>query len=265
MVAINENIRFLRKKLGLTQGQFAEKIGIKRSLVGAYEEGRAEPRLANLSRMAELFETTVDVLMHQDVSKLSEDEIKLDDKVKISPPKMKILSITVDDEDKEYIDLVPQKASAGYLNGFADPEYLEDLPKFRLPQLNGHGTYRAFEVSGDSMLPIQPGTIVIGQYVENVGDVKNGRTYILVTSKEGIVYKRVFNYVEEKQKLFLVSDNKTYTPYEIDIADVIEIWESKAFISTKFPEPGAHNDLTLERLASIVLDLQKEVIKLKEG
>lgn len=264
MVAINENIRFLRKKMGLTQGQFADEIGIKRSLVGAYEEGRAEPRLANLSRMAELFETSVDTLINQDVTKLTEMEYRANTKFKMSPPKMKILSITVDDDDKEYIDLVPQKAAAGYLNGYADPEYLEELPKFRLPQLNGGGTYRAFEISGDSMLPIQPESIVIGQYVENVSDIKSGRTYILVTAKEGVVYKRVFNYVEEKQKLFLVSDNKTFSPYEIHIDEIIEVWESKAFISTKFPEPGKEDNLTLERLASIVLDLQKEVIKLKE-
>ncbi len=263
MVAINENIRFLRKKYGLTQGQFAEEIGIKRSLVGAYEEGRAEPRLANLSRMAELFETSVDTLINQDVSKLTDMELKSHAKFKLAPPKMKILSITVDDNDKEYIDLVPQKAAAGYLNGYSDPEYIEELPKFRLPQFNGHGTYRAFEVSGDSMLPIESGTIVIGQYVESVADIKSGKTYILVTESEGVVYKRVFNYIEEKQKLFLVSDNKTFTPYEIHMDDVVEIWESKAFISAKFPEPGAEDNLTLERLATIVLDLQKEVIKLK--
>ena len=164
MVAINENIRFLRKRSGHTQEQFADLVGIKRSLVGAYEEGRAEPRLANLSRMAEIFQTSVDTLINQDVSKLTEAEIQSGAKFKMAPPKMKILSITVDDNDKEYIDLVPQKAAAGYLNGYSDPEYLEELPKFRLPQLNGHGTYRAFEVSGDSMLPIQPGTIVIGQW-----------------------------------------------------------------------------------------------------
>ena len=265
MVAINENIRFLRKKMGITQGKFSEAIGIKRSLVGAYEEGRAEPRLANLSRMAEIFETSVDTLINQDVSKLTDMELKSKRQFKLAPPKMKILSITVDDNDREYIDLVPQKAAAGYLNGYSDPEYIEELPKFRLPQFNGHGTYRAFEVSGDSMLPIEPGTIVIGQYVESVADIVSGKTYILVTSSEGVVYKRVFNYLEEKQKLFLVSDNKTFAPYEIHMDDVLEIWESKAFISTKFPEPGAENNLTLERLATIVLDLQKEVIKLKEG
>ena len=38
MINVNENIRFLRKKKGWTQEKFSHKIGIKRSLVGAYEE-----------------------------------------------------------------------------------------------------------------------------------------------------------------------------------------------------------------------------------
>ena len=114
------------------------------------------------------------------------------------------------------------------------------------------------------MLPIEPGTIIIGKYVEQIDDVKSGKTYILMTAKEGVVYKRVFNYVEENGKLFLVSDNKSYTPYEIHAGDVIEIWESKAFISTKLPDGAPEDKLTLEGLAGIVLELQKEVIHLKE-
>ncbi|MDA0196128.1 MAG: XRE family transcriptional regulator [Bacteroidetes bacterium] len=263
MVAVNENIRFLRKKMNLTQQQFAELIGIKRSLVGAYEEGRAEPRLINLSKMAKVFETSVDILMHNDVRRLSDKELRVGSSKGVAP-KIKVLSITVDDNEREYIDLVPQKAAAGYLNGYADPEYVGDLPKFRLPQFNGGGTYRAFEVSGDSMLPIEAGTIIIGKYVEKIADIKNGKPYILMTEKDGIVYKRVFNYVDENGKLFLVSDNKSYTPYEIEADDVIEIWESKAFISTKFPDENSENRITLERLATIVLDLQKEIIQLKE-
>ena len=51
MINLNENIRFLRKKKGWTQDKFSKKIGIKRSLVGAYEEGRADPRLNNLLKI----------------------------------------------------------------------------------------------------------------------------------------------------------------------------------------------------------------------
>ena len=267
MSIVSNNIKSLRKQLGFTQEQFAEKIGIKRSLLGAYEEGRADPRLNNLQNMAKEFGVSVDLLISKDISNMSRQELQqLAEKAgKALPPaeKIKVLSITVDKDDRENIELVPQKAAAGYLNGYADPEYLEELPRFQLPMLPKSGTYRAFEISGDSMLPLTSGSVVIGQYVETYKDIRNGRTYVLVTGKEGVVYKRVFNYVDESGKLFLVSDNKTFAPFEVAIEDVLEIWEAKAFISLQFPDPETKADMTLDKLTNIVLDLQQEVIKMK--
>ncbi len=259
MVQVNENIKYLRKKNGYTQEQFAELIGIKRSLVGAYEEGRADPRLNNLLRMSEVFKVTVDTLLNKDVSKLSDQELYSSGK----EGGMKILSITVDRDDNENIELVPQKASAGYLNGYADPEFIEELPKFRLPMLPGNATYRAFEIQGDSMLPLEPGTVIIGEYVENLKHVRNGKTYVLVTAKEGVVYKRVFNYLDEKNKLYLVSDNKSYAAYDVDASDVLEIWEARAFISVNFPDPDDESKMSIEKLTEVVSKLQNEVVKIK--
>ena len=260
MVSVSENIKYLRKKNNYTQEQFAELIGIKRSLVGAYEEGRADPRLNNLLKMSEVFKVSVDTLLNKDVTKLTSEELYSTG----GEAKMKVLSITVDKEDNENIELVPQKVSAGYLNGYADPEYIEELPKFRLPMLPGNATYRAFEISGDSMLPLESGTVIIGQYVEDVRFISNGKTYVLVTSREGVVYKRVFNYLEEKGKLFLVSDNKSYSAYEVEAEDVLEIWEAKAFISVNFPNPADNEEkMSLEQLTNIVSNLQDEIVKIK--
>lgn len=267
MSLVSNNIKALRKQLGFTQEQFAEKIGIKRSLLGAYEEGRADPRLNNLQNMAKEFGVSVDLLISKDISNLNRQELQqlAEKSTKAVPPaeKLKVLSITVDKQERENIELVPQKAAAGYLNGFSDPEYLEELPRFQLPMLPKSGTYRAFEISGDSMLPLPSGSVVIGQYLESYKNIKNGKTYVLVTGKEGVVYKRTFNYVEDNGKLFLVSDNKTYAPFEVPIEDILEIWEAKAFISLQFPDPEAKADLTLDKLANIVLDLQQEVIRMK--
>lgn len=259
MTLISDNIKYLRKKFGLTQEQFAERIGIKRSLVGAYEEGRADPRITNLINMAGLFGTSVDILINKNVMKLSDAELNISEFKRGK----EVLAITVDRNQRENIELVPQKAAAGYLNGYSDQEYIQELPKFNLPILPENATYRAFEITGDSMLPILPGTIIIGEYVDDVRDIKNGKTYILVTKNEGIVYKRVFNYINDTGKLFLVSDNRNYSPYQLDIEDVLEVWTSKAYISVQFPDSNSSNEVSTEQLASIVLDLQKEIVKLK--
>jgi len=167
-----------------------------------------------------------------------------------------VLSITVDGDDRENIQLVPVKASAGYLNGYADPEYIAELPKFSLPMFR-QGTYRAFEIKGDSMLPLQPGSVVIAEYVENWSDIKPGQTYVVISRNDGVVYKRIaFKYKEEKG-LKLVSDNKTYEPYWVPAADILEIWKAKAYISTQLPEPNP--EPTMETLTAMMAQMQKTI------
>lgn len=257
MQHIHNNLRFLRNQKGMTQQGFADELGIKRSSLGAYEEGRAKPGYEVLVRLTELFPVSMDQLVKEDLSQrtwtgqpLSRD---------VSGKNMRVLSITVDKEDREFIDLVPEKAAAGYLNGYADPEYVEELPKFRLPMLSG-GTYRAFEISGDSMLPIQSGSIVIGEYVEDWQQLKDGLTYVVVSAKEGIVYKRLFNKINDRGEIICQSDNPAYPPYSVPVDDVLEIWQAKAYISTIFPD----KDLSIEKLMQMMLELQQEVIRLKE-
>jgi len=256
MVKLNENIRVLRKRLSLTQDQFAQQLGIKRSLIGAYEEGRAEPKLELLQKMAEVFSISVDDLIGKEFTA----ETVLPDKKFVRGKD--VVVVTVNSSDRDNIEFVPHKAAAGYMNGYADVEYVKELPHFSLPMLK-QGTYRAFEISGDSMLPLLPGTIVIGEYVDDLRNIKSGKTYVLVTQREGIVYKRVFNYLDENGTLFLVSDNRQYAPYQLSASDVMEVWVAKAYISIQFPDVADKQDVSVEQLAGVVLDLQKEIFQLK--
>jgi len=252
MSIISSNIKFLRKKKGLTQQQFADQVGIKRSLVGAYEEERAEPKYELLKTIASFFEISIDDFIKETINE------------KWAPvPKgnLRILSISVDKDDNENIELVPLKASAGYLNGYADPEYVAQLPKFYLPMFK-QGTYRAFEIKGDSMLPLVSGTIIIGEYMENWGDVKSGETYVIVSKSEGVVYKRMGSKFRTDKKLKLISDNPVYEPYEISGEDVLEIWKAKAYISTQMPLPAP--EPTMESLTSMMAQMQRSISNLQQ-
>ncbi|TPE43215.1 XRE family transcriptional regulator [Pontibacter mangrovi] len=260
MQLVTSNIRHLRKQAGYTQAQLAEKLEIKRSLVGAYEEGRAEPKLSTLVNVAKLFQVSLDELVTRDMLKEGVTGAA-DGADRANGGKLRVLAITVDQEEKENIELVPYKASAGYLNGYADAEFMEELPRFRLPMLGSGGTYRAFEISGDSMLPIASGTVIVGRFIEDWGSIKDGTPCIIVSQKEGVVFKRVFNKIKDASTLHLHSDNPVYSPYEVHVEDVLEIWEARSYISSTFPIA----DLSLNKLSSIVLDLQKEVQKLKKA
>ena len=281
---INTNLKFWRREMALTQAQMAERLGIKRSLVGAYEEGRAEPRLATLVNMARLFGISLDQLVTTDFTKkkymkaassmrvlhtaaLAEGDDDPDPDGPEDPThgpaagKLRVLALTVDRDQNENIEWIVQKAAAGYLNGFADPEYLEVLPKFRLPMLPGTGSYRAFEIAGDSMLPIASGTVIVGRYADDWANLKDGTLCVVVSKTEGIVFKRLHNRLRAGNHFSLHSDNPTYAPYDVRAEDILEIWEAKSFISKTFPAA----DLSLERVASLVLDLQQQVAVLKRA
>ncbi len=256
MANISNNLRYLRKKKGLTQQQFADLMEIKRSLVGAYEEDRADPRYDLLKKFALFFELSIDELINEQIND------KWKPKPKSDPSNLRVLSISVDSEDRENIELVPVKASAGYLNGYADPQFISELPKFHLPFLK-QGTFRAFEIKGDSMLPLPSGTIVIGEYLENWNDVKVGETYVFITKDEGVVYKRAGNKFKENKTIKLISDNPVYDPYNVTSEQILEIWKSKAYISTVFPEPV--QEPTMESLTSMMAQMQKSIAQLKPG
>lgn len=259
MTAISKNLKFLRNHYSWTQKQLAEKLGLKQAAVGAYEEERSTPPLNSLLDIAKIFKVNIDVLVSQDLQKLPEKEWR----TKLSRNK-EVLAITVDTLQRENVELVMQKASAGYLSGYQDPEFVKDLPKISLPVLPKNKTFRAFEIQGDSMLPVQPGSLIFGEYMEQASDVKNGKLYVLVTQQDGIVFKRVFHFADHPDQLLLVSDNRQYAPYTIATEDVLEVWGAKGFFSQQFPDPhkvDAHTD----QLAHTVLSLQLELSKLKKG
>jgi len=256
MSTIPSNIKFLRKKKGLTQQQFADQLGIKRSLVGAYEEERAEPKYELLKKIAIFFDISVDDFINETINE------KWAPQPKGNQANLRILSISVDKDDNENIELVPMKASAGYLNGYADPEYVAQLPKFYLPMFK-QGTYRAFEINGDSMLPLVSGTTIIGEYVENWTDVKPGETYVIISKTEGVVYKRVGNKFKDNKKLKLISDNPVYDPYEISGEDILELWKAKAYISTHLPMPTP--EPTMESLTAMMAQMQRSIADMKHS
>src|SRR5215211_1313329 len=198
MSVANKNLKYLRKLRGWTQEEFAQKLRIKRSLLGAYEEERAEPRIDILEVVADMFKLTLDDLLRRDVS---------DNKTSYLSRRRAQKMAT----GRADIPFVPVKAAAGYLAGYADPEFVDELNTFTLPMLTG-GNYRAFEIIGDSMLPTPSGSVIVGEKIEKVEDVKNDTPCIVVSRHEGIVYKRIQKDGRSKNKLTLISDNPIYHP-----------------------------------------------------
>jgi|SRR6185437_70469 len=246
---IVQNIIWLRKRANLSQQELSEAIRLKRTTLSAYEQGKARASIDILRRYAEYFKVPLEEIISGKSGK---------DAPKVPEEKFKVLALTVDNFGNENIEFVPIRAYAGYALGYGDPEYLTELPKFRLPFLTG-GTYRAFEVQGDSMLPIETGSVLIGQYVEKVKDVKEGETYVFITANHGILFKRV-SFVD-KSKIGLKSDNPLYHSYDLPLMEINEIWKTKLYMSYNFPDP----EKSLERIEKGVDGLRNEVRKMRRN
>ncbi len=232
MSRIASNLKAIRRAAGLTQASLAEKLGVNRSAIGAYEEGRAEPRLGTLVELARIFDVTMDDLVLKD---LAGGATPLPF---VSDAAPRILSIAVDsDRNEELISVVPVKAAAGYLHGYGDLDFIASLPTFRMPvkELPQDQTLRMFQVEGDSMLPLPGGSYVVCTYVEDLATAGGAQPYIVVTRDEGIVFKRVENLLASRGGYRLISDNADYPPYEVEARDVIEMWKARAFLQFELP------------------------------
>ena len=243
------NLKYLRKLRGWTQEEFAIKLNIKRSLIGAYEEERADPRIDVLEIIAEMFKLSLDELLLKDLSNSINTGSYLQKR-----RMQKMMSA-----DRNLIHFVPIKAAAGYLASYADSEFIDELNTFTLPMLTG-GQYRAFEIIGDSMLPTPSGSIIVGEKVESLDDTKNGQAYIVVSKNEGIVYKRIQKNNRAKNKVSLESDNPNYQPYQINSEDIVELWMAQVVIG----KVTTQQRWDVNSLANLVNNLQDQVSSLKK-
>jgi transcriptional regulator with XRE-family HTH domain len=250
MKKISKNIAHLRHLRGVSQEYLANDLNITRSRLSSWEEHRAEPPIDLIVRLSEYFNVSIDSLLKIDLTKVND----LRDLLKIGGNRI-LFPVMVDGEGKDLVELVPIRASAGYLQGYSDESFIESLPRISLP-FTDSGKFRGFPIQGDSMPPIEQGAYIIGKYVEELTDIKDGKTYVVLTQNDGLVYKRLYNRIEEDGTIHLHSDNKAYYPYQVKPEEVFELW---SFVCSLNPSDSPISDLVYNSIQN----LQADVAELK--
>ena len=252
MSILSDNIRFLRNRQEFSQQRLADSLFITRVRYAKYEDGTSEPPIELLLRISKYFSISIDLLVSVDIRKYPLEEM-------LHLPDNRILvPITVDIAGNNQIEIIPQKASMGYLNGYSDPDYIENLQTISLPFLR-NGKFRAFPADGDSMPPYKDGTYIVGKYVENLADLKPDKTYVFITVNDGIIYKRFqFN---ESNFICVKSDNSFYEPLKIPLTEVREIWEFACSIST---QEFDGNEFSGQNVKDLFLELKQEIKKINK-
>ena len=252
------NIKLLRKRKNRTQDDVSNALEIKRSTLSGYENGVGNPSITALTEFSEYFGVAIDTLIKVDLESLSKSQLSQLEKgydIYIKGSSLRVLATTVDSDNEENIELVNEKARAGYAAGYADPEYIRILPTFKLPFLSKQKKYRSFQISGDSMLPIPDGSYVTGEFVQDWNNIRNHHAYIILTKDDGMVFKVIENIISDSGKIKLHSLNPLFLPYEIKISEVTEVWKFVNYISSEVPEPNKEKD----ELTREVKELKKQV------
>jgi transcriptional regulator with XRE-family HTH domain len=262
----SSNIKFLRRRKDRTQDEVAAALNLKRSTLSGYENGVAQPPIDILVAYSGYYGISIDTILKIDLTRLSESqlgELERGYDAYIKGSNLRVLATTVNTSNRENIELVTEKAKAGYATGYADPEYIGELPVFNLPFLSDKRKYRTFQLKGDSMLPIPDGSWVTGEFLQDWIQIISGRAYVVFTLNDGIVFKVVENNIMKNGKLVLYSLNPLYEPYEVNISDVKEIWKFVNYISSELPEPAIPEKQIMQSISEMKNDLQR--IKAKLG
>lgn len=253
MLYIADNLKHLRNKRNLSQQQAADGMKLPLDRYKKYEYNKNTPPAETLVAISRFYHISIDLLLTLDLSKTDVDNLlKLEDNRIVLP-------IIVDSNGDNLIEIIPHKARAGYLSGYADNTYIETLQQISLPFL-GIGKFRAFPIGGDSMPPHNDQSYVVGKYVESLGEIKKNKTYILITHSEGITYKRLNS--KNADSLLVEPDNLIYNPYEIKLSDIIEIWEYVAHIGQDDSKQQENNTQEmLVELKKSVEDIKRSIAK----
>lgn len=234
----------------LTQERIAEALVITRDSYAKYETGKATPPLDILLAISRYYHVSTDLLLTVELRKYKLQEI-----LKL-PDNRILLPIQTDSLGENKIEIVPYKAKMGYLKGFADPEYIENLQTMSIPFLR-NGKFRAFPVEGDSMPPYRDGTYIIGQYVEQISDLKIDKTYLIIT-RTGSVFKRIQSL--NKDSITVASDETFYEKYDLKYTDILEAWQYAGSYSS---QELVAEDFQIEDLRTMMVKVMNEMKELR--
>ncbi|MCP9762032.1 helix-turn-helix domain-containing protein [Lacihabitans soyangensis] len=279
MPLVNENIKVLRKRMGMTQEKFAEVLGIKRSLIGAYEENRAVPPAENLNKISRVFGITLDQLINYsyerefnkrpDAGSFNSDSKEeapfpiekrtafqhTNREIPSVQPSLfepvKSVSVSTFPAKEKGIKYINANLFEKYLSGETFEQFAENLPSISLPFFTQENL-RAFDAPVD--FPLE-NCILIAEKVSDFNQIVEGENHLLISRLYGFKYRRLYNQIHIKGVLLTSSDKANTQSQEIKASEIKEIWKPISYISKAMPLP----DISLESIQDKVDSLKTEL------
>lgn len=264
MSYIGKNIKKIRTAKRLSQAAFADIFDITRGSIGAYEEGRAEPKIDTIIQIANHFGISIDLLLNKE---LSVNELYSFD---ILTKKLNEAHEFIPKQEPAYrkggIGLVKSSQYIEYIVNHNNKDFVSRLPYIELP-VNFKGTTRAFELNGSEMEYHHNGLhhndILLCLLYNNDGKLLTpGNVYVIV-HQDGIFTKRLHSL--NNGLLNFVSDDPNYAPIELTLKEIKELWLVKGVYSTYLNPPKFIDEkvMLLEKRLEDMEDRIKKIEKKK--
>lgn len=238
----NQRLKIFRKSLNKTQMEFGVVTGLKQGSFADVERGKVKVSGDIKNALRKEFSLNIEWLetgqgeMTAITAKPNARSIG-----EIQYPLEFTDSPFIDLGEGQYLMVVPlvnEYAYAGYLSGYKDPEYLEVLPKHTIIVDKYHkGSYRAFEIVGDSMddntkESISDGSIATGREIQqhlwtSKFHTHRFKDYVIVHRRMGIIAKRISNHDTETGIITCHSlnpDKVAYPDFDIHLDDVKQMF-----------------------------------------
>lgn len=246
MSFFGKNIKKIRSVKGLSQQGFAELFDLKRATLGAYEEGRSEPKIETLIKVANYFSIQIDALLT--------NELTVNELLKFKGD----LTTYAEDLKREQFPLIPcitDSTVKEYVTLFDKENFIKELPTIQLP-LNPAKEFRGYTVTNLEMTShdkgFYPKDIVIGEKVPKpiIKKLNNGTlTFVVVGDK--IIFRRLYI---TNDNIVLRADHKNIQDEEFAISDVKELWRVRYVFCRRIPEFA---DQMEDKLLMIEQELQR--------
>lgn len=253
MSFIGNNIRKIRGVKKLNQSDFADLFNLKRGAIGAYEEGRAEPKIETIIEIANHFSIGLDDLLLKELSvndlyrfDIFRKDLNEDVNHNLIPKSAPIDMVPV-----PFVSLANLPA---YLS---DHSIVSTLPYLSIPLVKGK-KYRAFEIADNAMhssgLGPEAGDVVVGVCPDKfeVGNTEVDKLYLFETEKE-MLLRRVVQ--KTLSQITLRASNLNEYQRVLNLKDIKCVWQLEKLITKNI---GSETSLSFK-----VRELESEMSLLK--
>lgn len=252
MSLIGKNIRKIRTVKKLSQADFAQLFNLARPSIGAYEEGRSEPKIETLIQIAQYFALSIDALLTKELTINELYQFDIFSKTNTTSQ----VSSKITDADILY---VAREFHLEYIVQKDNKDFLNQLPIIKLPIIQKE-KLRAFENYEPYMyyngIGIHPGDILISKQLtaDNFSKLQPDYYYVLIT-EEGVLVRKLVQYTESGIELGLIHPD--YKNEIVPVEKILECWEVFMTCTTSVYTQNSF-ELRLEKLEKQVFMLMHQ-------